>query len=176
MTEGQSRGGGAQGTQGGGVLARPWLQPFPALIVRGENRTLSRSHCLAPPALLPRGSERMLGNKREPETRRDRDAERHRDRYKGERFSQKRALKLIVSRAGPGHCGNHERMGGGRPCPRGPPGWPALCARLLDLGSLTEPPPKQTIAGTLVQAPLVPLNCSCFRCISLPPSQQTGSS
>nr|KAF6413565.1 hypothetical protein HJG59_009768 [Molossus molossus] len=92
----------------------------------------------------------MLGNRSKPETIRGRDAERHRDRYKGEIFSQKRALKFTVSPAGPGHCGNHERMGNWRPCPLGPLGWPALCA-LLDVGSPTEPPPKQTMARTLVQ-------------------------
>lgn len=82
----------------GAEAARPWLQPFPALIVLGENRTLSRSHCPAPPALLPGGSGRMLGNKSEPETRRDRDAKRHRDRYKGEGVRQKHALKPLCAR------------------------------------------------------------------------------
>lgn len=52
---------GRPGRQGGGAHARPRLQPFPALIVLGENRTPSRSHCLAPPALLPWGLGKDVG-------------------------------------------------------------------------------------------------------------------
>lgn len=63
------------------------------------------------PQLCSPGAREGCWETREPETGRDRDAERHRDRYKGEKFSQKRVLKPIVSPASPGRCGNHERMG-----------------------------------------------------------------
>lgn len=51
-------GGGRPGQAGSDrVRARPWLQPFPALIVLGENRTQSGSHCPAPQLCSPGARE-----------------------------------------------------------------------------------------------------------------------
>lgn len=50
-----------------------------------------------PPSSAPQGLGKDVGKQEKPEIGRDRDAERHRDRYKGESFSQKQVLKFIVS-------------------------------------------------------------------------------
>lgn len=63
-------------------------------------------------------------------------------------------------------------MGSWRPCPQGPLDWPAVRTRLLEVGLLTEPPPKQTIGRTPVRAQLVALNCfTSTTFLFLPPSR-----
>lgn len=90
-----------------------------------------------PPQLCsPGGSGRMLGNKSEPETRRDRDAERHRQIQRG-KVQSKASTEAHCEASGPWAYGNHERMGSGR------------SGSLLDFGSPTELPPKQTMAKPL---------------------------
>lgn len=140
---GVSREGCAQGRQGGGVCARPWLQLFPDPIVLGENRTGPCSHCPAPPALLPReGCWETRENQRLGETELWRDTETDTKGKSVRSTETDGSLREPWALWEPGGDGKLE----------------ALCAPRLDFGSLTGLPPKQTIAGTLVRAQLVALN------------------
>lgn len=108
---------GRPGQAGGLVCASPWLQPFPALIVLGENRTLSCSHCPLPPQLCSPGPGEGCWETRERqrpiETEKLRDTETEAQR-KG--FCEKDTLKSIVKSLGGGLCGNLGRMGSWQPC------------------------------------------------------------
>lgn len=109
-----------------------------------------------PPTLLPRG--RMLGNKRDPETGRDRAAERQRQRQR-ETFQSKASIETHCSLREPWALWEPGKNGKPEALPSGTSGLACPCTLLLNLGSLTEPPPKQTIARTLVWAQLVALDC-----------------
>ena len=100
----------------------------------------------------------MLGNKRDPETGRDRAAERQRQRQR-ETFQSKASIETHCSLREPWALWEPGKNGKPEALPSGTSGLACPCTLLLNLGSLTEPPPKQTIARTLVWAQLVALDC-----------------
>lgn len=104
---------------GGGGYARPWLQPFPALIVLGENRTPSRSHCAAPASSAPAGG----GGAREGcwGTRaRQRRGETQRRTQRG-KVPSEASTEAHCEPRGPRALWEPGKNGGWGPCPRGPP-------------------------------------------------------